>query len=171
MVTTITLPVKCSTVKKTSMLCIAVLVTFLVFSGCVEQPSNVPDRYLRSDIYSLDRQMSVYGSFFLGSGYVGSYPSYFFYKSTGDGGYKLYSIPSKDCKVYLDSDAAYIQAKYVRSPGKVVPTAQHGEVGGSLISYSYGKYRNGDLMYAWYERAGDVEIHIPSNSTISRFNP
>jgi hypothetical protein len=119
--------------------------------------------------------MLVYGHFSLGSGVVESIPSYFYYVKLLNGGYKLKHIPTDICTIFRDeNESPYIIAHYYNG----IPSSRgiYGNVGDRNIIRIGNTYIDEETgyvhtEYVWYDRNGDVEIHIPSNSTIEEFIP
>ena len=58
-----------------------------------------------AEIYSLQYGGNeIYGHFFLGSGCVNSYPVYFYYENTVDGGYTMKIINTGSSTIYMDEN-------------------------------------------------------------------
>jgi hypothetical protein len=145
-------------------------------TGCVDSP-NVAERKEKVEIYSLSRDLPVYGSFRLGRGTVSSIPSYFYYVKLPNGGYKIKSLQAGTATIFMDEDESpYISANYKfkqRHNGEKVS----GDVGDNIICIRYdsinftdddGNMRTLDC-YGLFERIGYVEIHLPNGSIVEEY--
>jgi hypothetical protein len=148
------------------------LVFCALFAGCT-QPGNLPDMTVNARIYTLDREQTTSGEFTLGSGCVDSQPAYYFYEDNGNGGYKLHSVLASECSIYYDEqNSPYITAVYRDEMGdEAPPTSPFGNIGDTYISIKYGNDSNGKPLYAWMDRVGDAEIHIPPSAKQEVYTP
>jgi hypothetical protein len=89
-----------------------VLLIIIIPSGYL---SILPDTvaYDQYQIVSINDNLGIRGTFFLGSGTVDSVSRYYFYKKVGDG-YMQGSIPAGHTMIFTDeNDNPYVKAKYV----------------------------------------------------------
>jgi hypothetical protein len=156
---------------------IVILCISVAAAGCVSE--NIPSISERAEIVSLDREVMIdghfSGGFFLGSGYIESVPSYFYYIKLSNGGYKLKTVPTEDCVIFMDENTSpYLKAIYIG--GYISPSSgEYGDVGSEYIRRKYDSFLydadNIQVRYANYYRSGDVELHIPANSIIKEYKP
>lgn len=164
---------------KSLVLVLGLLAGFIFLAGCVGE--NYPPIIERTELASLERDMMIdghfSGGFFLGSGYIESVPSYFYYVKLSNGGYKLKTVPTEDCIIFMDEDKSpYLLAAY--DSGHSTALGNYGDIGDEMISRKYGDeifvdiYTNEKrFQYVMYYRTGDVELHIPPNSIIKQYKP
>lgn len=77
--------------------------------------ATIPDTvaYNQRQIVSLNDNVGLYGTFFLGSGTVESVSRYYFYEKVGTG-YKQGSIPTISTIIFMDENSnPYVMSKYV----------------------------------------------------------
>lgn len=151
---------------------IVMVIGVIVCCGCTDIRSY-PPIIERVNISSLDRDSIVNGHFALGSGSVKSEPSYFYYVKLENGGYKLKSILAEECTIFRDEDASpYIIAHYSYDDG-LIGKQSFGEIGDEYIvrKFVYEYENKQQITYLVYYIEGEVEIHIPRNSSIDQYNP
>ena len=156
------------------------VIACICVTGCVGE--NISPIVEKIELVSLERETMIEGhysgGFFIGSGYVKSVPSYFYYIKLANGGYKLKTVPTEECIIFMDENTSpYLVAGYddgYRSGYEGV----YGETGDEDISRKSNDsatedYYKGQKTYSYihYSRTGDVELHIPANSIIKEYKP
>jgi hypothetical protein len=156
--------------KASTFLMIAVLIcgiAMVFVSGRVGE-----SRTIRSDIVSLDREMSVSGHFVLGSGTVSGKPVYLYYINTPGGGYKLKSVDASICTIYQDENTTpYIAGGYYMDTNWLNERKlrEVGDIGDKSITRNYRN--DGHNIYDQYILGSEVSIHIPANSIVQEYKP
>lgn len=97
------------------------------------KPYEVNETY---NIVSMEREMTIKGSFILGSGYIHSEPQYFCYVVVGDNEYKLYNFETERSSLVLSDTNTphilgthkYFEAKWMTKMFDGLKRDYHGSV-------------------------------------------
>ena len=85
-----------------------IIICFIILIGIIILPNievnNFKPITTTYQIYSIADTTGFHGSFALGTGYINSYPVYYYYEGTPQTGLILKSIPAKNAVIYMDTE-------------------------------------------------------------------
>lgn len=136
------------------------LVSSLVLSLIVKETVvRVKVETGRINIHAMSDGSGIQGSFFLGSGHIGTTDYYYYYESMGSGGFKQGKVPVDNATIFEDEKGRAYMIKY-----KMAMPKDHWSNGWAILTSN----NNGSSNCGCSQ--GPVEFHIPSGSVKHNYN-
>ena len=125
------------------------IVSIIPIVGFLQSIDPIEQTMIQTDtpIYSVHRENSIKGSFFLGCGGVKSYTEYYMYVQASNGGMQLFSVPTHRTTIFEDEETNPYLTTFTER-------RMHSKTG-TLDDHTYGEPK--------------YEIHVPKGTVREEF--